>query len=247
MTPLNHAIDPNAITERIKVLPRDHRGFPIPWFVYFDAMGMHDFRVIGPGKIACAIAERRCFICGQPLARDMAFNIGPMTSINRMTSEPPSHRHCALFAATYCPFLSRPNMRRNSKALPSGAVAPAGAPAMHNPGATCVWVTREYKLVHVDNGTLFRIGEPVEVRWLCEGRAATRDDVVRAIEKGLPILLDEAREQGEDSVTLLLQAVQRMRQYLPTTREGNHHVQKQGAPPTSGSSGVKPRATRARS
>lgn len=208
-------INGHTIPERIRMLRRDHRGFPVPWFVHWDTNDQPDFRIIGAGKIEHAITQRVCWICGGPLARNKAFVIGPMCSVNRISSEPPSHRSCAMFAAEVCPFLSKPHMRRNAKDLPQEHVAPPGNMVLHNPGVVCVWVTREFRLMPVDNGLLFRVGDPIDVRWLCQGKPATRGDVIRAMDKGLPILIDEAKQESDEAVQALLQAVNRMRQYLP--------------------------------
>jgi len=243
MTALNSAIDPRTMNERIKALPRDPRGFPVPWFVHIGKDKVADFRIIGAAKVEYAIGANLCWICGHALPRDKAFNIGPMCTINRVSAEPPSHRSCAVFAAMNCPFLTKPRMRRNTKDLPEGHMPPVGKPVMHNPGATCVWVTQEFRVMPVDNGVLFRIGEPIDVRWFCHGKTATRDEVVKAIGKGLPILIDEAKQEGEDAVRALLQAVQRMRQYLPAHEsEDKNNDARQGAPPEEDSPS-RPRAT----
>lgn len=209
-------INGHPIPERIRMLRRDHRGYPVPWFVHWDANDTPDFRIVGAGKVEHAITQHVCWICGGPLARNKAFVIGPMCSINRISAEPPSHRSCAVFAAEVCPFLTKPNMRRNAKDLPPVVVEPGGKMLLHNPGVACVWVTREHRLMPVDNGLLFRIGDPIDVRWFCHGQPATRGEVIRAIDKGLPILIDEAKEESDEAVQALLQAVNRMRQYLPT-------------------------------
>lgn len=115
----------DQIPDRIKRLPVDHRDFPVPWFVqWFDdgkpsdfGIGTADFRVIDARKIGVAIRERRCWVCGDRLGVHLAFLIGPMCAVNRVISEPPSHRECAEFSAQTCPFLSRPRMRRNEVAL----------------------------------------------------------------------------------------------------------------------------------
>jgi hypothetical protein len=49
------------IPARMRALPVA-RGFPVPWFVgqVHDA---YDFRLIGEGKLAQAVRERRCWVC----------------------------------------------------------------------------------------------------------------------------------------------------------------------------------------
>jgi hypothetical protein len=98
---------------RMRYLPISPKGFPVPWFVFIDEQtGIPDFRVIGPGKMRQAVTGDRCWLCGGILGKHRIFCIGPMCAINRITSEPPSHRECAEFAAEACPFLSQPRARR---------------------------------------------------------------------------------------------------------------------------------------
>ena len=154
--------------ERVKRLPRDHRGFPIPWFVHWQD-GEPDFRVIAPRKLMNAFRTSRCWICGEPLGVHRVHLIGPMCLVNRVTSEPPSHRACAEFAAKACPFLTRPRMRRNEKDLPAGRTI-AGIHIDRNPGCVCLYETLRVKPFKAGAGTLFRLGEPLRIDWWAEGR-----------------------------------------------------------------------------
>lgn len=188
--------------------PISEKGFPVPWFVS-RINGVWDFRQIEPGKVALAHSRKICWLCGEPLGRFLCFVIGPMCSINRISSEPPSHRDCAEYAVRACPFLSKPNMRRNEKGLagPLADHAP-GTPITHNPGASLIWVTKSYQIMRVPNGALFEIGEPLETLWFKEGRAATRAEVIEAIDKGLPFLhAAAAKEPDKDEAAKELQAM----------------------------------------
>ena len=60
---------------RIAGLPKDSRGYPVPWFVHW-ADGVPDFRVIGDGKLEHAVKFRACWVCGQEMGRNSAFVIG---------------------------------------------------------------------------------------------------------------------------------------------------------------------------
>jgi hypothetical protein len=200
---------------RMKKLPLDHRGFPVPWFVAFIE-GKPDFRVIDTPKIGIAIKQRRCWVCGEPLGVHMAFVIGPMCAVNRVISEPPSHRDCAIFSATACPFLMQPRMRRNEKDLPQDHKEAAGFGLKRNPGAACVWITRSYRPFRPHAGApglLFGIGEPEEVLWFAEGRKATRAEVMASIESGLPLL--RAEEEGPQAILALQSALTRALRLVP--------------------------------
>lgn len=188
---LNQAIKDIPMPARMHKLPINDRGFPVPWFVA-KVKGEWDFRVVDPAKLLACVKNRRCWLCGEPLGQFLSFVIGPMCSINRVSSEPPSHRDCAEYAVRACPFLSKPAMRRNDKDLPEhGGIA--GNAVMHNPGATLIWVTKKYHPFNDEKGgLLFQIGPPVETIWYAEGRQASRDEITAAINKGLPLLRQEA-------------------------------------------------------
>ncbi|MBO0718309.1 MAG: hypothetical protein J2P55_13360, partial [Rhizobiales bacterium] len=142
-----------------------------------------------------AYSKKLCWLCGQPLGQYFAFVIGPMCSINRVSSEPPSHRDCAEYAVKACPFLNQPKMRRNEKDIPvSGTMAGIGI--MHNPGAVVIWITKSFRPIKAGNGILFEVGPPLETLWFTEGRTASRDEVDAAINKGLPYLRNMAEQDG---------------------------------------------------
>ncbi len=210
---------------RIARLARDHRGFPVPWFVqWFDdskpceyGRGAPDFRIIDPDKFVQAVKQRRCWVCGDRLGQHLAFAIGPMCAVNRVTSEPPAHRDCALYSLAACPFLSRPRMRRNEKDMPVHVPAP-GYHLEHNPGALCLWTTHDYKPFRADGGepgVLLQIGKPERVEWFCEGRTATREEVQAAIDKGLPSLRALAMQDGHEAVKAMEMQLAAALRYLP--------------------------------
>src|SRR5258708_1702005 len=125
MTELNASIKDIPIPSRMLHRPVSKTGFPVPWFVA-KIGDEYDFRVISPGAIAMAHNLKRCWLCGAPLGQFRVFTIGPMCTVNRVSAEPPSHLDCAEYAARACPFLSKPNMRRNAKNLPAEATNPSG-------------------------------------------------------------------------------------------------------------------------
>ena len=180
------------VPERVRSLPLDRHGRPVPWFVAFID-GQPDFRIVAQGKVAEAVHSGRCFICGQGLGRWLTFPVGPMSVINRTAPEPPTHKDCALYAVQVCPFLTRPGMRRRQAGLPEGVSLESHAPgaaAPHNPGVTALWTTREQEPFSDGKGSLlFRMGDPQEVSWFAQGRAATRLEVEDA-------LADELAELG---------------------------------------------------
>ncbi len=183
------------LPRRFRSLPIDDRGYPVPWFVAF-VDDKPDFRVARPNGLGEALRKRTCWLCGQPMGRFGAFVIGPMCAINRISSEPPSHRECAEFAVKACPFLVRPNAKRRDAKLPDDISAPSGIMIKRNPGVSLLWVSRNWHTMRVENGVLINVGDPVDHSWWREGRAATHDEVWESIETGYPILFKEAEREG---------------------------------------------------
>ncbi len=198
------------VPPRIARLPLNESGYPVPWFVaWID--GKPDFRVIGENKIDEAIRFKVCWLCGQPLGSFKAFVIGPMCAINRVSSEPPSHRECAEFAAMACPFLINPKHKRRETALPEEYHDAGGVGLKRNPGVALVWITKSFTMQIIDadpahgiqEGVLFQVGDPEETLWFARGRAATREEVLESINSGLPLLRKPAEEEGEEAVEAL--------------------------------------------
>jgi hypothetical protein len=192
---------------RMQTLPTDARGYPVPWFVWWDG-DKPDFRVIGPGKIAEAVRFRKCWVCGSTLGRYLTFLIGPMCAVNRNTAEPPAHRECAEYAARTCPFLTLPKAQRRESNLPQEIVVD---PLMikRNPGVAVCWTTLSYHIRHVEAGVLFGLGDPVDLSWWARGRPADRAEILDSITSGLPILRAAAELGGEAAIAELEAATER--------------------------------------
>lgn len=187
---------------RIANLKKDHRGYPVPWFVHWATRRRPDFRVIRQNGRERALGGPLCWICGGKLGVHRVFVIGPMCVVNRVTMEPPSHRECAEYAAIACPFLAKPRMRR----LPTddlGETHVAGLMIERNPGVTCLYETRDYRPFKTGDGKddwLIQLGKPQRIDFWREGRPATRAEVMESIDSGLPALMALAREEGPEAI-----------------------------------------------
>jgi ferredoxin len=198
---------------RIARLKQSDRGYPVPWFVQWfnedgqpcpTGEGKPDFRVVGPDRIAKAYRFDRCWICGQTIVNSAkVFVIGPMCVVNRVTSEPPSHRDCAEFAVRACPFMLNPREKRSLKNMPEGTAQPAGIHLDRNPGAMTLYQTGSYKPFRAGDGVLFRLGRPIKVDWYSQGRRATRAEIEESVNSGLPHLMRLANEDGPEAVEAL--------------------------------------------
>jgi hypothetical protein len=211
---LNAAIRDIPVPSRMAHRPISERGFPVPWFVSF-LNGKWDFVNLDPRKVVEAYNRNICWLCGETLGQYKAFAIGPMCSINRVSSEPPAHLACAEYAVRACPFLARPNAKRNEAAHLAGDENVPGIMLQHNPGAVVIWVTKGFSPMKDAGGVLFKVGEPVELHWYAEGRKATRGEIEAAIEKGLPFLRRLAITEGNGAEEELDKQIATAKRLLP--------------------------------
>jgi hypothetical protein len=186
------------LPDSIKNLPRDKRGYPVPYFAS-EVDGEADFVHADPVKFRKALKENRCWICGGHLGRLKTFVLGPMCCVTRTTSEPPCHRECAEFAVKGCPFLSKPMAKRSE----NEGKNPGGIMIKRNPGVAALWGTMSYEVFQA-NGILLEVGDPVALTFWSEGRPATRDEVTESITSGSPALAELAHAEGPEAVTELM-------------------------------------------
>lgn len=210
---------------RIARLPKDHRGYPVPYF----AAWTKDGKLCDPGegepqihiadhrKLMLCATKGRCWVCGEQMGRFMTFTIGPMCTVNRTSSEPPAHTECAEWSTRGCPFLTKPRMKRvDPGEMKDKIVSPAGEMIERNPGCTALWTTRQCRVLRTDKGILFKLGEPVTpVLWRAEGRPATLAEVRASMNSGMLILMKMAASEGKDAIAALLKARTDAEKYLP--------------------------------
>ena len=184
------------MSPRMEGRPVDHRGYPVPWFVTLhDDDGNWEFRVLDPRRYAEAIRREVCWICGKPLGKKLAFAVGPMCGINRISAEPPQHFECAEFAVKTCPFMLLPKAVRREAALPEARSSELHI--LRNPGVMLIWETHSMRVIRPNEWqTLFRMGEPERISFWREGRAATRAEIDESVASGCPALRDMAQKEG---------------------------------------------------
>lgn len=185
------------LPQKMHRLPIDKRGFPVPFFVAI-VNGEPDHRIVEPRAMMHCIEQGLCWICGGQLSVYKSFVIGPMCAINRINSEPPSHRDCARYAVEACPFMARPHAKRREAGMPDQSLSqPAGIHLERNPGVALIWTTRSFKPFSAPGGVLFDLGPAESMEWYAEGRAATRAEVDASIASGLPSLVQMAKEDND--------------------------------------------------
>jgi hypothetical protein len=210
---------------RIARLPKDARGYPVPWFLAWMSMGEEcdpampgaepDFRVIRRGARERAWEHRLCWICGGPMGVHRIYVIGPMCCVNRTTMEPPCHRECAEYAAIACPFLVRPRMRRLPIDMEKERLTVVGEMIERNPGVVCLYEARSARPFNAGNGWLIRLGPPERVDFWAQGRKATRAEIMESITSGLPSLEALAKQEGAAAMAELNRLTHQTLKLLP--------------------------------
>lgn len=95
---------------RIARLPRDARGYPIPWNVLRGVDDTPIFTVNDDEKAWRAVREQLCPICGERLGKWRWFVGGPRSAFdeNGWYLDLPMHHECMQFALATCPYLALP-------------------------------------------------------------------------------------------------------------------------------------------
>lgn len=194
-------------------------GAPIPWFVGLSPVTERpDFRCVKAGAVEQALRERRCWICGQverfQRGSVRSFLIGPMCVINRITSEPPSHFRCAVWAAKACPFLATPRRKRRPIDAELEAVTdkPVGAHEPGNPGGVVIWSTGQWRR---NEHRLIELGEPYRIDVFTEGRRATAAEAHALFDDGAARLAKAAALESAAAFAACIVMTDEARRLIP--------------------------------
>lgn len=104
-----------SIPPRMRHLPLDPRGYPIPHGIYVDSVTKRPhFTVNDEAVRQQTIREDICAICGSKLFRARWSVGGPLSAFHPQGSyiDPPMHLECMTYALQVCPYLAAPNYAR---------------------------------------------------------------------------------------------------------------------------------------
>lgn len=100
------------IPEKMKNLPLDKRGYPIPYIVLIDNNGVPHFKVNDDEKLRTAAKWKFCAICGTRMKNgDMWVIGGPGSAFHPAGHyfDTPTHHECGAYALQVCPYLALRN------------------------------------------------------------------------------------------------------------------------------------------
>lgn len=105
------------IPDKLKVLEKDKRGYPIPFSILRDSFGNPAFSGLDDCVIENCISTKSCSLCGTSLESDMWLVGEPMVALysGGKFLEPPVHYDCGKYALQVCPYLLFSNyLNKNS-------------------------------------------------------------------------------------------------------------------------------------
>lgn len=102
------------LPERMRGLPTDHRGYPIPANILRDEAGVYHFIINDENKRQEQIKYQNCAICDNPLQGEFWFVGGPLSGLLEAGAyiDTAQHYECVTYALKVCPYLAtRPYKR----------------------------------------------------------------------------------------------------------------------------------------
>lgn len=124
---------PSDTPKYIQSLPREERGFPIPWFVATLPDGSRDLRFADYRKKVASVKNLVCWVCGKPLNIMRVLVGGPLSFFNGRYGDMHCHPSCAEFSAKYCPHLNNTKSKYRIANSPDGVQSSEGL-TMSHPG-----------------------------------------------------------------------------------------------------------------
>lgn len=110
----------------MRTLPKDARGYPVPFIVARDRGGVAQFAVNDHENVARAARRYLCGICGKRLSNGGWFIGGPGSFLMMYGGflDPHMHQECAAYALKVCPYLAAPRYlkRVDGKRMEKGGV-----------------------------------------------------------------------------------------------------------------------------
>lgn len=115
MTPF--AVTSVEVPERMKHLPLDRRGYPIPVIVMRDENGLPYFAVNNDIERLKCVKRKLCAICGGRLTKELWLVGGPSSAFDPHGAYIDSalHHECMTYALQVCPYLAMPGRMMMSK------------------------------------------------------------------------------------------------------------------------------------
>lgn len=123
------------VPERMRCLPVDPRGYPVPVNVTRDRNGKPNFAANDESVRQMLFREDRCGICGGKLLRGRWSIGGPGSALHPDGAflDPPMHYECARYAVQVCPYLAMPAYAKSVSKIEPMSYGPVKGGIAYNP------------------------------------------------------------------------------------------------------------------
>ena len=188
----------------IAALPRNERGYPMPFFTpdpaTLDEASRHKAIAIADHKkVVLCWKQNLCWVCGKKMwhrepmqaggyswaVDERAFLGGPKAFENRAYTDLPMHEACAEYSAKVCPMLTNPRHHYSKlKDMPEGTRAAAGM-IMRHPVVIVMPIASGYEVVQVGRDLFFRPEGVLRVRYFHLGSEVTSsqaEEILKGVE-----------------------------------------------------------------
>lgn len=152
------------LPERMKHLPRDRRGYPIPVTVMRDRDNMPHFTINDESIRHKVILNDLCPICGGKLLRGRWSVGGPASAFHEHGAyyDPPGHYECLAYALQVCPYLAVPSY---GKRIDTGTLKdPQTYPIMFDVTQIAERPDPFVMVMHIGQKVHFEFGLPRSIR-----------------------------------------------------------------------------------
>jgi hypothetical protein len=163
------------LPQRMRGLPRDHRGYPIFYAVMPDPRPLEgatvDFRVLNERHHILCGKNRLCAVCGQRLGSQAWFIGGPMCIQNRIFGDAPMHLECARYALQVCPMLTIATKIYSDRPVDPEVGNRDDPDALRTkPQRIVLALPREYRMIENPRGKpVFQLHPEMQVEWFTTG------------------------------------------------------------------------------
>lgn len=159
----------------IALLPRDRRGYPIPYSADIKPDGTPDFTTIDMMKWLKACQFRLCGICGKSVHGRLFFIGGPRLVKNRYSFDHPMHEECAHYALQVCPFLSMTRAHyQKLRESPDHKLMKTSS--RDKPDIFALAKARSYTLEKISGDMLLHASPWESITWWKEGKEVSPND-----------------------------------------------------------------------
>jgi hypothetical protein len=142
-------------------MPRDQRGYPIPFFLQDAA----DFRVVCYAKKKLCHEKRLCWVCGEKLDKLLYFVGGRLSVMNHLFGDYAMHETCAEYSIRVCPMLNGTMASYRHSGLPEEAKKTGPGMVLVQPEIVAMYATKHYQVWK----KIYKVGKAVDVRWFRNG------------------------------------------------------------------------------